>query len=59
MEHINVKEMMAIYLALKSFRNNINSKHIKIYSGNTTAVTLYFTHIHPELELPATLKTDN
>lgn len=39
-DHINVLEMKAILLGLKSFKNHFFHSHIKIYSDNTTAITV-------------------
>ena len=36
--HINAKEMMAIYFTLKSFSKQLQGKHVKIFSDNTSAV---------------------
>jgi len=32
-------EMLAVFLALKSFSNTISGKHVKLMADNTTAVT--------------------
>jgi len=37
-EHINVKEMMAIYLTIKAFLSNLKNKHVKVFCDNTSAV---------------------
>ena len=37
-EHINVKEMLAIYFAVKAFVNEIKGHHVKFFCDNTTAV---------------------
>jgi ribonuclease HI len=42
--HINILEMMAIFLALKSFTVEISNNHIMILCDNTTAVS-YITKI--------------
>ena len=36
--HINVKEMIAILFALKTFSKNLENKHICVYCDNTTAI---------------------
>ena len=36
--HINVLELLAIFYALRSFKEHCKGKHIKIYSDNTAAV---------------------
>ena len=36
---INYLEMLAVFLALKSFSNTISGKHVKLMVDNTTAVT--------------------
>ena len=36
---INYLEMLAVFLALKSFSNTISGKHVKLLVENTTAVT--------------------
>ena len=36
--HINVRELIAIYYALRSFKNCCTHKHVKIYSDSTAAV---------------------
>ena len=36
---INYLEMLAVFLALKSFSNTISGKHVKLLVDNTTAVT--------------------
>ena len=37
--HINALELLAAFLALKSFKLKISGKHIKIVIDNTAAVT--------------------
>ena len=36
--HINVRELLAAYFALKSFKSDVENKHIKLMVDNTTAV---------------------
>ena len=36
--HINIREMLAVYFAIRSFRGMFRGKHIKAYSDNTTTV---------------------
>ena len=38
--HINVKEMMAIYYSIRSFKDSLCNKHIKVLSDSTTAVAV-------------------
>ena len=38
--HINVKEMMAIYYALRSFVTRIQHQHVRVLCDNTTAVAV-------------------
>ena len=37
--HINVLELLAIFYALKAFQEQLQTKHVKIFSDNTTAVS--------------------
>jgi len=37
--HINVLELLAIFHALKAFQEQLQTKHVKIFSDNTTAVS--------------------
>jgi len=37
--HINVLELLAIFYALKAFQEQLQTKHVKIFSYNTTAVS--------------------
>ena len=34
--HINIREMLVVYFAIRSFREMLRGKHIKVYSDNTT-----------------------
>ena len=36
--HINIREMLAVYFAIRSFREMFRGKHIKVHSDNTTTV---------------------
>ena len=36
--HINTRELLAIYFALRSFRSLCENKHVRILSDNTTAI---------------------
>ena len=36
--HINIKEMIAIYFALKAFCSQLKGRHVKILCDNTTAI---------------------
>ena len=36
--HINIREMLAVYFAIKSFREMFRGKRIEVYSDNTTTV---------------------
>ena len=36
--HINVKEMLAIYYALRSYAIDLKGKHVKVFSDNMVAV---------------------
>ena len=38
--HINVKEMMAIYFAIRSFVNLIANTHVRVLCDNTTAISV-------------------
>lgn len=38
-KHINYLEMLAIWFALKSFKDKVYNKHVKILSDNSTAVS--------------------
>ena len=38
--HINYLEMFAVWLALKSFKNTVTNKHVKLLVDNMTAVTI-------------------
>ena len=38
--HINEKELLAIFYTLKSFKFDLQSKLIKVFSDNTTAVAV-------------------
>ena len=38
--HINEKELLAIFYSLKSFKFNLQVKHVKRFSDNTTAVAV-------------------
>ena len=38
--HINLKEMLAIYYALRAFLQIIHTAHVKVFSDNMTAVTV-------------------
>ena len=38
--HINEKELLAIFYTLKSFKFDLQGKLIKVFSDNTTAVTV-------------------
>ena len=37
--HINVFELKAIYFSIKALRTEIQHKHVKLYSDNSTAVS--------------------
>lgn len=37
--HINVRELKAVFLALKVFVKEVRGKHVKVFCDNTTAVT--------------------
>ena len=36
--HINIREMLVVYFATRSFREMFHGKHIKVYSDNITTV---------------------
>ena len=36
--HINVKEMLAVLYALRSFREAVEGQHVRVLSDNTTTV---------------------
>ena len=36
--HIHIREMLAVYFAIRSFREMFRGKHIKVHSDNTTTV---------------------
>ena len=36
--HINIREMLAVYFAIRSFRAMFRGKHIKVHSDNTSTV---------------------
>ena len=38
--HINVKEMFAIYYSIRAFKFDVQNTHLKIYSDNSTAVSV-------------------
>ena len=38
--HINVRELLTAYFALKSFKSDVKNKHIKLMIDNTTAVAV-------------------
>ena len=38
--HINVKEVIAIYYALRSFLQKIHGLHVRVLTDNTTAVSV-------------------
>ena len=38
--HINIKEMIAIYYAIRSFRHHLKNKHVRVLTDNTTAVAV-------------------
>ena len=38
--HINEKELLAVFYTLKSFKSDLQDKHIKTFSDNTTAVAV-------------------
>ena len=38
--HINVKEMLAIYYSIRAFQSHLRNTHLKIYSDNSTAVSV-------------------
>ena len=40
--HINYLEIMAVFLSLKSFRDQLRGQHVKVMTDNTTAVYLLF-----------------
>ena len=38
--HINVREILAAYFAVKSFKSQVENKHVKLMVDNTTAVAV-------------------
>ena len=43
--HINYLELLAIFLALQSFKNEIKNTHVQILADNKTAIIAYVNHM--------------
>ena len=47
--HINVKEMLAVYYAIRSYAIDLKRKHIKVFSYNIVAVKVINKMEHPKV----------